>query len=69
MFRFARIENTFLKNTFTRWFVKSYKVDLSQAIRERVEDYKHFNDFFTRWDMRQHIYTIMKPWLTFLNNF
>ncbi len=48
MFRFARIENTFLKNTFTRWFVKSYKVDLSQAIRERVEDYKHFNDFFTR---------------------
>jgi len=48
MFRFARIENTWLKNTFTRWFVKSYQVDLSEANREQVEDYKHFNDFFTR---------------------
>ena len=48
MFRFARIENSWLKNTFTRWFVKTYQVDLSEANRERVEDYKHFNDFFTR---------------------
>ncbi len=48
MFRFARIENTWLKNTFTHWFVKAYQVDLSEANRERVEDYKHFNDFFTR---------------------
>jgi len=48
MFRFSRIENTWLKNAFTHWFVKSYKVDLSQANRELVEDYKHFNDFFTR---------------------
>jgi Phosphatidylserine decarboxylase len=48
MFRFARIENTWLKNTFTHWFVKAYQVDLSQAKREQVEDYKHFNDFFTR---------------------
>jgi phosphatidylserine decarboxylase len=48
MFRFARIENTWLKNTFTHWFVESYQVDLSQAKREQVEDYKHFNDFFTR---------------------
>ena len=48
MFRFARIENTWLKNTFTHWFVKAYQVDLSEANREQVEDYKHFNDFFTR---------------------
>jgi len=48
MFRFARIENTWLKNTFTHWFVKTYQVDLSEAKREHVEDYKHFNDFFTR---------------------
>ena len=48
MFRFARIENPWLKNTFTRWFVKTYQVDLSEANRERVEDYQHFNDFFTR---------------------
>jgi hypothetical protein len=30
LFRFARIENTWLKNTFTRWFVKTYQVDLSE---------------------------------------
>lgn len=48
MFRFTRIENTWLKNTFIRWFVKTYKVDLSQAKREQIQDYKHFNDFFTR---------------------
>jgi len=48
MFRFARIENAWIKNTFTRWIIKSYGVDLSEAVRENVEDYKHFNDFFTR---------------------
>jgi len=48
MFRFARIENVWLKNTFTHWFVKTYQVNLSEARREQVEDYKHFNDFFTR---------------------
>jgi phosphatidylserine decarboxylase len=48
MFRFTRIEKPWLKNTFTRWFVKTYQVDLSQAKREQIEDYKHFNDFFTR---------------------
>lgn len=48
MFRFTRIENTWLKNTFIHWFVKTYQVDLSQAKREQIQDYKHFNDFFTR---------------------
>ncbi len=48
MFRFARIENTWLKNIFIDWFVKTYQVNLSEAERERVEDYQHFNDFFTR---------------------
>ncbi|SMN16418.1 Phosphatidylserine decarboxylase [uncultured Candidatus Thioglobus sp.] len=48
MFRFARLENVWLKNKFTHWFVKSYGVNLSEAMRENVEDYQHFNDFFTR---------------------
>ncbi|WXU00686.1 MAG: Phosphatidylserine decarboxylase proenzyme [Catillopecten margaritatus gill symbiont] len=48
MFRFARIKNRWIKNKFTHWFVKTYKVDLSQAKREKVEDYVSFNDFFTR---------------------
>lgn len=48
MFRFARLENVWLKNKFTHWFVKAYQVNLSEALRENVEDYQHFNDFFTR---------------------
>ena len=48
MFRFARIENKWIKNNFTRWFVKKYKVNLSEAEIENIEDFSHFNDFFTR---------------------
>lgn len=48
MFRFARIENNFLKNSFTNWFVNHYGVDLSEAERGSVDEYRHFNDFFTR---------------------
>ena len=48
MHRFARIEITWLKNTFLRWFVKKYGVNLAEAERERIEDYCHINDFFTR---------------------
>ena len=48
MHRFARIEIVWLKNTFLRWFVKKYDVNLSEAQRGKIEDYKHINDFFTR---------------------
>ncbi len=48
MFRFARIENTWFKNTFIHWFIKKYQINLSEAQREQAEDYKSFNDFFTR---------------------
>jgi len=48
MHRFARIEITWLKNGFLRWFVKKYGVNLAEAEREKIEDYCHINDFFTR---------------------
>ena len=48
IFHFARIENVWLKNTFINCFIKNYQVDLADAERENVEDYQHFNDFFTR---------------------
>lgn len=37
-----------IKNPFTRWFVKQYQVDMSEALIEDPESYKSFNDFFTR---------------------
>ena len=39
MFRFARIKTPWLKNSFTNWFVATYKVNLSEAERENVKDY------------------------------
>ena len=48
MFRFARIENSWVKNNFTRWFIKHYQVNLSEAEIENIEDFISFNDFFTR---------------------
>ena len=48
MFRFARIQISWIKNRFTSWFVSNYKVNLNEAQLEDIEEYKHFNDFFTR---------------------
>ena len=48
MFRFARIQIPWIKNTFTSWFVSTYKVNLKEAKLQDINEYKHFNDFFTR---------------------
>jgi phosphatidylserine decarboxylase len=37
-----------IKDPFTRWFVKRYQVDMSEAQIEDPESYRSFNDFFTR---------------------
>ena len=48
MFRFARIQVQWIKNSFTSWFVSKYKVNMNEAGLEDIKEYKHFNDFFTR---------------------
>ena len=48
MFRFAKIETLWIKNTCTRWFGNKYNVNLAEAEIENIEDYINFNDFFTR---------------------
>ena len=48
MFRFARIQVKWIKNSFTSWFVSKYKVNMNEAGLEDIKEYKHFNDFFTR---------------------
>ncbi|MBT5231186.1 MAG: phosphatidylserine decarboxylase [Methylococcales bacterium] len=44
----TRIQSVGFKNTAIRWFMGSFGVSLHNAIKENPEDYKHFNDFFTR---------------------
>lgn len=44
----AATEIGLIKNTFIRWFVKRYQVDMSLAAEENPLAYPSFNDFFTR---------------------
>lgn len=48
MGRFAASESGSLTTSFINWFIKQYKIDMSEAEREDAKDYKTFNDFFTR---------------------
>jgi len=48
MFRFTRIENLWIKNTFTRWFINKHQINLVEAEIDSISDYANFNDFFTR---------------------
>ena len=46
-FRLTRIESP-LKNTLIKMFIRAFDVDMSEAIYSQPEEYKTFNDFFTR---------------------
>lgn len=48
MGKIAESESSSVKNTFINWFIKQYGIDMSIAERETAEEYKTFNDFFTR---------------------
>lgn len=41
-------KNKYLKNFLIDSFIKYYKVDLSNAIKKSIDDYKSFHDFFIR---------------------
>lgn len=44
----ANSHTSWIKNAFIRWFVKTYEVDMSEAVEEDPTAYYCFNDFFTR---------------------
>lgn len=48
MGKLANIENPRIKNKAIRRFIKAYGVDMSESAIESIEDFKSFNDFFTR---------------------
>jgi len=47
-YRLTRVETAWFKNLFIRWFADHYQVNWSEARLPRAEDYRHFNEFFTR---------------------
>ncbi|WP_289118021.1 archaetidylserine decarboxylase [uncultured Idiomarina sp.] len=48
MGKFAAARAGWFTQTFIRWFIRQYKIDMSEAIEESPQAYKTFNDFFTR---------------------
>ncbi len=45
---FTRIRTPGIKNPFTRWFIKQFKINLDEALNADPSAYEHFNAFFTR---------------------
>lgn len=48
MFKFARCKNRWVYYKFTNWIIKTYNVDMNLAKDPNLDNYQHFNDFFTR---------------------
>ncbi len=46
--KLAEAKTPWLKNLLIKQAIRTYKIDLSIAERERIEQYMTFNDFFTR---------------------
>jgi len=47
-YQLTRIQTAWLKNAFIRRFAQHFQVNWSEALYQRPEDYRHFNEFFTR---------------------
>ena len=45
---FAASEIRWLKNTFISFFIRRYNVNMSEAQRKSADEFRCFNDFFTR---------------------
>lgn len=48
VFKLTRIEAVWFKNASIRAFMAAFSITLDEAEHERIEDYRHFNAFFTR---------------------
>lgn len=48
MFKLTRIEIRWFKNGFIRVFMRQFNISLQEAQHEQPEDYRSFNEFFTR---------------------
>ena len=48
IFGFTRIRWRTIREPFTAWFIRRFKVDMSEALEEDPFAYEHFNAFFTR---------------------
>ncbi|PTB84367.1 phosphatidylserine decarboxylase, partial [Pseudidiomarina aestuarii] len=47
--KFAAARAGWFTQLFIRWFIKQYRIDMSEAVYENPRDYSTFNEFFTRY--------------------
>ncbi len=45
---FMQVETPWIKNNTIKLLTKLYSINLSEAVNEDINHYRHFNDFFTR---------------------
>lgn len=45
---FTRVRHPGIKNPFTAWFIRHFKVNMDEALESDPHAYEHFNAFFTR---------------------
>ncbi len=57
VYRLMRIENRTVKNFIINKISKTYKVNMQEAASDNLDDYKHFNAFFTR-QLKEGVRTI-----------
>ena len=48
VYRATRSRRAWLKQPLTRWFARTYRVDLTEAANADLDSYATFNEFFTR---------------------
>lgn len=48
VYKIMRSRIPWWKKFFIHWFIKKFKVDLSDAVETNPDNYEHFNAFFTR---------------------
>ena len=48
VYRATRSRRRWLKGPLTRWFARTYRVDLTEAANPDLDSYATFNEFFTR---------------------
>lgn len=48
VYRLMRVENKMVKNFIIKKISKTYNINMQEAASENLDDYKHFNAFFTR---------------------
>jgi phosphatidylserine decarboxylase len=66
VYRATRSRRAWLKRPLTRWFAKTYGIDMSDAANADLESYATFNEFFTR-ELKPNARPIASGWDTLVS--